>query len=388
MLKTLKIIGLIIIILGVSCQKTQMSTEPNKNTGNSVNILAPGGTKGGEAIVVYGPKVYERLAGPPNEYTDTLYGPPNRTLTFRVENGDSTAAHRLSSVHIYLNDEEIFSPKDFNQNVGIVEKDITLPKDVNELKVRLASNPGGFITFSMILTIESRTFTYTGTGYELPPDTVPVPDEYWKYPKEEDIPWSEFQSIQRYIATPEEVQDYYSSGPPGPTEGTNSINFAYGQKGDVILVHDGWFWAGWHRHAGLFIIHAYIPGVYTYETYPWATIHSHPNTKGVDYRSEGYWHNGYDFCRLMRVITWPRSTTLRSDAVIYAEQHLHYPYNYNWVWKWTQSSFYCSQLDWAGYYWKSPWYCRIDIDATWWDSWVSPDDIYANWRTYTVTYSW
>jgi len=364
-----------------------MSTEPNKDAGKSINTLAVNGTKGGEAVIVYGPKVYERQVGPPNEYVDTLYGPPNGTFTFHIINGDSTGAKRLSSVHIYLNDEEIFSPKDFNQNVGIVEKDITLPKDVNVLKVRLASNPEGFITFSMIMTIESRTFTYTGTGYELPPDTVPVPEEYWKYPKEADIPWVEFQSIPRYIATPEEVQDYYSSGPPGPTEGTNAINFALGLRGDVILVHDGWFWFGWHRHAGIFRVH-YQRYPYTYETYPFSTIHSHPNWGGVSYMTEQYWHQGYDFCRLMRVITWPSSTTLRSDATTYAEQHLGYPYNYNWLWKWTQSSFYCSQLDWAGYYWKSPWYSRVNIDASWWNSWVSPDDIYASWRTYTVTYSW
>jgi uncharacterized protein YycO len=93
---------------------------------------------------------------------------------------------------------------------------------------------------------------------------------------------------------------------------------------------------------------------------------------------------------VMRVVTWPIGTGLRSSATDYQEAQIGKPYNYNWLWKWTQSSFYCSQLNWAGYYWRSPWYCRIDIDI--WchlgDAHVAPDEIYASWRTYTIASSW
>ncbi|MEO0094179.1 MAG: YiiX/YebB-like N1pC/P60 family cysteine hydrolase, partial [candidate division WOR-3 bacterium] len=305
-------------------------------------------------------------------------GLPEIVLIFRVLNGDSTNSGYLTHVSVYLNDEEILSENELNQSNGLVEKSVTLTQEENILWVKLWDDPPGWITISFLIEVADRNFTIPGDNYELPPDTVPVPEEYWKFPKENDIPFSEFKAIPRYIPTEKEVREYFEQYPTG--EGTNSCPFNNNQRGDILLTHDGWIWCGWHRHSGIWTGYGGARG----------TVHSHGDDGGVCYKIVDYWWNSYDFCRVMRVITWPISTNLRSSATDYCEEQIGKPYNYNWLWKWTQSSFYCSQLNWAGYYWKSPWYCRIDIDICCHlgDCHVSPDEIFANWRTYTIASGW
>ncbi len=209
--------------------------------------------------------------------------------------------------------------------------------------------------------------------------------------KEMEFPFVQFKNTERWIPSPQDMpfalnyrvknsQEKFSDG-----DGVNSCDFSVAKKGDVLLVHDGFVVWGWHSHAGIFYGGT---GIY-------ATIESNANQNyfgdpnpGVHYEPISHWNNDYDFCRIMRVNTWPLSTSYRAKAAEYARAQLGKPYNFNWLWKWATDKFYCSQLVWAGYYRTSKWYARIDIDANPYDTWVAPDELYASWRTYTITSSW
>ncbi len=211
--------------------------------------------------------------------------------------------------------------------------------------------------------------------------------------KEAEFPFKEFNSIERWIPSPQDMPfaiNYYipdkeTDSKFGNGDGVNSCDFSVAKKGDVLLVHNGFVAWGWHAHAGIFYGGS---GVY-------ATIESNANQNyfgdphpGVHFEPISHWNNDYDFCRIMRVITWPLSHSYRAKAAEYARQQLGKLYNFNWLWKWRTDRFYCSQLVWAGYYRTSKWYARINIDANPADTWVAPDELYASWRTWTVTSSW
>ncbi len=209
--------------------------------------------------------------------------------------------------------------------------------------------------------------------------------------KEMELPFQEFKKVERWIPSPvdmpfalnyrlENAKEKFSDG-----DGVNACDFSGARKGDVLLVHDGFVAWGWHAHAGIFYGGT---GVY-------ATIESNANQSyfgdprpGVHFEPISHWNNDYDYCRIMRVNTWPLSTSYRAKAAEYARAQLGKPYNFNWLWKWSTSKFYCSQLVWAGYYRTSKWYARINIDANPADTWVAPDELYASWRTYTIASSW
>ncbi len=211
--------------------------------------------------------------------------------------------------------------------------------------------------------------------------------------KEMEFPFDKFKKIERWIPSEKDMKFMLGRYAPdenegvkfGDGDGVNMCDLSMAIKGDVLLVHNGFVPWGWHSHAGIFYGGT---GVYS-------TIESDCNQNyfgdphpGVHFEPVSHWNNDYDFCRIMRVITWPLSTSYRSKAAEYARKQLGKPYNFNWLWKWATDKFYCSQLVWAGYYRTSKWYARIDIDAVPSDTWVAPDELYASWRTWTVTSSW
>ncbi|RLE19088.1 MAG: hypothetical protein DRJ14_01660 [Acidobacteria bacterium] len=206
--------------------------------------------------------------------------------------------------------------------------------------------------------------------------------------KEMEQPFADMAKINRWIPSEkdfakvfrEQAQSKFGSG-----DGHNACNFSSARKGDALLVHNGFTAWGFYAHAGI-----WYGGTGTY-----ATIESNANESyfgdpnpGVHYEPASHWNDDYDYCRLMRVNTWPLSTSYRAKAADYARDQLGKPYNFNWVWKWSTSKFYCSQLVWAGYYRTSKWYARIDIDANPADTWVAPDELFYSWRTSTVASSW
>ncbi len=98
--------------------------------------------------VIFGSKQYTRTTGAPNQFTDTITVPATIGLPFLLEvtNGQSNGQNRISSAWIEVNNVQVAGPADFGQNVAFVSTTITLNPGTNQLKVRLASTPGAFLT--------------------------------------------------------------------------------------------------------------------------------------------------------------------------------------------------------------------------------------------------
>ncbi|MEW6684828.1 MAG: hypothetical protein AB1393_01295 [Candidatus Edwardsbacteria bacterium] len=102
-----------------------------------------------DTFLIFQPKTYVRTTGAPNVYTDSLFGGTEPTYIFKIQNGDPSGNNRVSSASIYLNDVEIFTENEFNQQVATITKTIQLPKDDNQIRVRLRGAPNSFITLSV-----------------------------------------------------------------------------------------------------------------------------------------------------------------------------------------------------------------------------------------------
>lgn len=113
------------------------------------------------ASTVYGPAQFEREDGKPVRVNDSfsldhVYG--NYTLCIR--NGDG-AVNTSSSSFIFLNGITVAGPADFNQNVGLIQKNVSLePENDINIEVEMRSASGSQITLwiedgSPFITIDS-----------------------------------------------------------------------------------------------------------------------------------------------------------------------------------------------------------------------------------------
>ena len=94
-------------------------------------------------------KTYIRETGKPQVYTDTFNAPTTTgSYTLIVHNGKN-GQNRVSSARIWLNDKQILGPSDFNQQVDVITRTVTLKK-TNTIKVELMSKPGSFIFVNII----------------------------------------------------------------------------------------------------------------------------------------------------------------------------------------------------------------------------------------------
>ena len=94
---------------------------------------------------LFGPKEYFRTEGKPNIYYDTFSG-VNFEGQITVINGAENGKHRISSAKITVNDQQIFGPRDFNQEIASLEAPINI-KESNTISVELRSGgPGSYLT--------------------------------------------------------------------------------------------------------------------------------------------------------------------------------------------------------------------------------------------------
>ena len=99
----------------------------------------------------FGPERLVRLSGPPTVYDRTIarpawVGPPHR---LRVTNGEEDGRHRVSSAWITVGGTEVASPSDFSPKVAGFEREVSLPGTETPMRVKLASQPGSFLTVSV-----------------------------------------------------------------------------------------------------------------------------------------------------------------------------------------------------------------------------------------------
>ncbi|MEK7784054.1 MAG: hypothetical protein AAB658_01355, partial [Chloroflexota bacterium] len=101
--------------------------------------------------VLFGPTQYLRTTGAPNEYTGTITVPTSVGAPFllHIVNGQSNVQNRLSSAWVDVNNVQVAGPSDFGQNVAVVDRTITLNPGANQLKVKVASTPGGYLTITV-----------------------------------------------------------------------------------------------------------------------------------------------------------------------------------------------------------------------------------------------
>ncbi len=115
------------ILFGTTAPTTQTTVLPP--------ALASPGT------VVFGPMTLMRARGAP--VTDTLsFTLPDTTGPFLLElvNGDVSGAHRVSSAVVTLNGQSVFRPRDFNQQIAGLTRQVILQSS-NTLTVELRSAP-------------------------------------------------------------------------------------------------------------------------------------------------------------------------------------------------------------------------------------------------------
>ena len=101
--------------------------------------------------LIFGPQQYLRTTGAPNQYTATITVPTSVGAPFllHIVNGQSNGQNRLSSAWIDVNTVQVAGSSDFGQNVAVVDRTIALNPGTNQLKVKVASTPGGYLTITV-----------------------------------------------------------------------------------------------------------------------------------------------------------------------------------------------------------------------------------------------
>jgi hypothetical protein len=98
-------------------------------------------------VTLLGPKQYVRTDGLPNIYTDSFPGRSGQGKII-VTNGGVDGTVAISSAIIKINGIQIFGPSDFNQNVRLLERMVSL-QDENTISVELRSKPGSFLSIQI-----------------------------------------------------------------------------------------------------------------------------------------------------------------------------------------------------------------------------------------------
>jgi len=103
-------------------------------------------------FVALGPEDYTRSTGDPVSVIKSFTVlDPSTTYTLQIYNGGLVDGEfeKVSSSVITLNGVQIVGPNEFNQNVTLIEKPVTLAAS-NQLSVELRGRPGGGITLQII----------------------------------------------------------------------------------------------------------------------------------------------------------------------------------------------------------------------------------------------
>ena len=103
-------------------------------------------------FVAFGPQSHTRGTGSPVTVTNafTVLN-PNTTYALQIYNGGLTDGEfeKVSSSVISINGVQVVGPNEFNQNVALIERPVTLATS-NQLSVELRGKPGGGITVQII----------------------------------------------------------------------------------------------------------------------------------------------------------------------------------------------------------------------------------------------
>jgi len=117
-----------------------------------ISMLFATSSYGMVQLELMAPSTFIRAKGKPVTETvtfDSEFGGPAK---IQLVNGDpqDSSVKRITAAEIIINDQNIFNPKDFNNNVDYLEKEISLVQGQNVLKVLLTDPKGGTLTIEII----------------------------------------------------------------------------------------------------------------------------------------------------------------------------------------------------------------------------------------------
>ncbi|HET6978762.1 MAG TPA: RHS repeat-associated core domain-containing protein [Pyrinomonadaceae bacterium] len=126
---------------------------------SSARTLSP---QSGDTVVFYGPRQFVRQSGSPVTVTEQFTIPFGvvAPYTIQVQNGAANGTHRVSSATIQLNGVELFAQNAIKDSTPSLSQTVSL-QTLNELKVKLTSAAGSFLTISIV-----------GTRTVLPPASL------------------------------------------------------------------------------------------------------------------------------------------------------------------------------------------------------------------------
>lgn len=150
-----------------------------------------------------------------------------------------------------------------------------------------------------------------------------------------------------------------------PPDGQNDISFAAFEDGDIIVVHDGFCYYGYYRHAGTYDEDR--------EEFVSAQLKDQGNGTGVIWEPESWYQDNYDEA-VGRAVDYYESDRqdVISDVMYYLRDQLGEPYSLTPGYD-VRNKWYCSKLPWVG------WKIETGIDISYGDYLIGmciPDDIY------------
>lgn len=116
---------------------------------------------------IFGPQQYTRSTRLPQTFSDTFSHCGTQQCQIVITNGNDDGTNRVSSASIYLNGEKVAGTNAFNQKADAIIEPVTLAAQ-NEIKTRLASKPGGFLTVEVQCTVSPATLSLEAPGVSLP----------------------------------------------------------------------------------------------------------------------------------------------------------------------------------------------------------------------------
>ena len=96
-----------------------------------------------EGDIIFGPQTFERSAGKPVNIVRVFDMGEEADVCLTVTND------RVASARIMIDEEEVFSPNDFNQNVATLQVTAFLGAGTHQVAIMMNGKPGGTITLTL-----------------------------------------------------------------------------------------------------------------------------------------------------------------------------------------------------------------------------------------------
>ena len=182
-----------------------------------------------QGVTLFGPKRYDRTAGPPNVYNDSVYATAGSAVLI-VRNGKEKDKHRVTSAHVFINDRQVLFPVDFKKKIPVLEVPVYIDS-MNDISLELRGKPGTFL----ILEITREAVSPPEVTLSVEPDTIMAGNSsllFWSSSNadtcelDQDIGLVNLNENQGYPVFPLEETTYTitCSGPGGVTEDNVTVS--------------------------------------------------------------------------------------------------------------------------------------------------------------------